>query len=143
MAQASASSSSNSSKGTPMLPARAVRRPAARNRCASSDEVVLLPLVPVTQIVLAISPSAPARSPNHKPVPPMKRVPAAAACSASGLYGLMPGDFTTTSNAASRSPVATCSMASNGSAQALASAASASLQNSVSGCCGRRARNAA
>ena len=124
-----------------MLPASAVRKPAARSRCASSAEVVLLPLVPVTHSVRAMVPSC-ARSPNHNAVPPMKRVPFAAANSASGLLGLIPGDFTTTSKVASRSPLATCSMASSGSPQAMASAASAALQNRFSACCGRRERSA-
>ena len=47
------STSSSSSSGRPMLPASAVRWPAARSRCAISAVVVLLPLVPVTQIVRA------------------------------------------------------------------------------------------
>jgi hypothetical protein len=80
-----------------MLPASAVRWPPARRRCASSAVVVLLPLVPVTQAAAWTTPSSPARSQNQSVVPPMKRVPRYEAAIASGLYGLMPGDFTTTS----------------------------------------------
>jgi hypothetical protein len=101
--------------------------------------VVLLPLVPVTQNVRAIVPSS-ACSANHSAVPPRKRVPRSAANNASGLYGLMPGDLTTTSNADKASPVASRSTASNGSFSAAASAASDSLQNSVNDCCGSRVR---
>src|SRR5690606_36328855 len=110
-----------------MLPASAVRCPPARSRCASNAVVVLLPLVPVTQTVPGTTPSAPARSPNHSAVPPTKRVPRAPAAMASALYGLIPGDFTTTSYAASRSPVASASITSPGSS-ARASTASEALQ---------------
>ena len=36
-------------------------------------------------------------SPNHKAVPETKRTPASIASGTGDLYGLMPGDFTTTS----------------------------------------------
>src|SRR5690606_32445293 len=71
--------------------------PAARSRCASIAVLVLLPLVPVMHTALATTPSSPARVPNHNAVPPTRRVPVATAACASALYGLIPGDFTTTS----------------------------------------------
>ena len=77
--QACACPCSSSSSGMPMLPASAVRNPAARSRCATSALVVLLPLVPVTQMVRASGLAA-----NHSAVPPTKRVPHACACSSSG-----------------------------------------------------------
>src|SRR5687768_5315271 len=48
----------------------------------------------------------------------------------------MPGDFTTRSNAANRSAVASVSTDSNASPRARASLASSALQNSVSASCG-------
>ena len=121
--------SSSSSNGRPMLPASAVTWPPARSRCASSAVLVLLPLVPVTQTVRA----AVACSANHSAVPPMKRVPCSAAAKASARYGLIPGDFTTTSKADNRAAVASVSTVSCGSPSACASAASSVEQNSVSG----------
>ena len=61
-----------------MLPASAVRWPPARSKCAISAVVVLLPLVPVTQIVCA-----PGCSANQNALLPMKRVPDAIARSTS------------------------------------------------------------
>src|SRR5690606_4004567 len=125
--QYAASPSSSSSSGWPMLPVSAVRWPPTRSRCASSAEVVLLPLVPVTHTVRASG-----RAANHSAVPPMKRVPCAAAASTSGRYGLMPGDLITISKADSRSAVASVSTTSPGSPSARASSASALVQNRVS-----------
>ena len=58
------------------------------------------------------------------------------------LEALMPGDFTTTSNAAKHSPLASSSIASNASFKAAASQASAALQNNVNGRLGKRVRKA-
>src|SRR5207342_304252 len=132
--------SSISSSGKPMLPASAVRYPPARNRRASNAVVVLLPFVPVTQIV---RPSRSAScSANHNAVPPMKRVPRSAAARASSRYGLMPGDFTTTSKAASASASTCVRATSSGSPSDPTSCASSSLQNSVNASDGSRERSA-
>jgi len=56
--------------------------------------------------------------------------------------GLMPGDLMTISKACSRSAIACVSMDRCASPSATASAASASLQNSVSGKAGKRERTA-
>ncbi|GIX37163.1 MAG: hypothetical protein KatS3mg127_0402 [Silanimonas sp.] len=76
MAQASGGgcTSSSSSSGRPMLPASAVRSPAARSRKATRAVTVLLPLVPVTQTVCA-----PAFSENQIAVPLAKRTPLSSA----------------------------------------------------------------
>jgi hypothetical protein len=135
-ASGAGATSSSSSSGRPMLPASAVRLPAARSRCAISALTVLLPLVPVTQIVLS-----PACSANHRPVPPTKLVPIISASAAGEAYGLMPGDFTTTSNEASLAASGSVSMVRLGSSIAAIAAASSSLQNTVTGCRGSRQRN--
>src|SRR3546814_12501915 len=110
-----------------MLPHSAVRWPPARSRCASSAVVVLLPLVPVTQTVRASG-----RSANHSAVPPMIIVPRSRAATASGRYGLMPGDLITTSKAASRSAVASVSTRKRASPSERTSSASPGEQKSVS-----------
>ena len=123
-----------------MFPASAVRWPPARSRWASNAVVVLLPLVPVTHTVWATTPSLPARSPNHSAVPPMKRVPRAIAALAASPYGLMPGDFTTTSKPPSCSALASVMTWRCVSPRPRASSASVPLQNSVRGRSGRRLR---
>ena len=119
-----------------MLPTSAVQWPPARSRCASNAVVVLLPLVPVTHTVRACGWAA-----NQSAVPPMKRVPCAAAASASGPYGLIPGDLTTTSNADSACASTRVQVCSSASPSAAASPASAWLQNRVSGRVGSAPRS--
>jgi hypothetical protein len=79
IAQNSASASINSSSGSPMLPASAVRRPSARRKCAISALTVLLPFVPVTAITRASGCSA-----NQSAVPDVNRVPLCCASMISG-----------------------------------------------------------
>src|SRR6185369_16454787 len=119
----------------------ATRRPPLRRMCAINAVTVLLPLVPVTQIVRACGFSA-----NHNAVPDVKRTPARVASGAGDLYGLMPGDLITISNCASAAASGAAVTTSTAGAVASDSAmvdASAGLQNNVRGFAGKRRRNAA
>src|SRR5579859_4842812 len=64
-------------------------------RCPATEEVVLLPLVPVTTRTRRRSASA-----SHRPRPPATGTPAAASPAISGRYRDMPGVFTTASQPA-------------------------------------------
>jgi len=97
----SRATSSKSSSAQPMLPASATHFPLLRKICAISAVTVLLPLVPVTQIVCASG-----RSANHNAVPDVKRTPAASASETGDWYGLMPGDLMMTSNCFRAAPSA-------------------------------------
>src|SRR4051812_42099545 len=119
-----------------MLPASATLFPLLRKMCAINAATVLLPLVPVTQMVRAFECSA-----NHNAVPDVKCTPPASACGTGDWYGLIPGDLTTTSNcpraAASGGAAWTVTLSTG------VVGASASLQISVSALCGNCRRNAA
>src|SRR3954454_7837122 len=64
-------------------------------RCPATEEVVLLPLVPVTPSTRRRSASA-----SHRPRPPATGTPAAVSWASSGRYLDMPGVFTTASQPA-------------------------------------------
>ena len=137
--------SSRSSSGRPMFPASATRCPPLRRMCAINAVTVLLPLVPVTQIVRASGCSA-----NHSAVPEVKRTPARCAGAAGGLYGLMPGDLMTKSNCVSVSASAAVVINRNRASapfrkpsRAFNASASAALQKTASGLSGKRRRSAA
>ena len=70
-----------------MLPATVASHPNCRSRCVRNDAVVLLPLLPVTPVVVA------KLSATHRSVPLVIGTPAAMAAATNGCRGLNPGDL--------------------------------------------------